>query len=149
MENLCEYSSRLRSDFDQCSGTVSKITGQEAFICGLTRSIWLCRNHAKRFATQNQTSCCFEDKSCTFNNSYYSPCPKRLINVLTEMPRYNGGTFLCKQHLEFMDQDPEVTKHALYKPPKKRKVHTKLVLFSFEHCTLLQLRCDSSPICLF
>ncbi|KAL9961091.1 hypothetical protein ACROYT_G029973 [Oculina patagonica] len=42
------------------------------------------------------------------------------------MPRYNGGTFLCKQHLEFMDQDPEVTKHALYKPPKRKKENEEL-----------------------
>ena len=128
MENLCEFSTRLRSDYDQCSGKVSKIAVQEAFVCGLTRSVWLCRNHAKRFAKENQSSCCYQGESCC-SGSHFSPCPRRLINVLSELPRYNGGTFLCKKHLDFLDQDPQVTNHALYKPPKKRKVHAKLVLF--------------------
>lgn len=127
MENLCEYSSRLRSDCDQCSGCVSKITGREAIICGFRRSVWLSRNHVKRLTKLNQTCCCFQGDMCG-NISSFSLCPRRLMDVLSELPDYNGGTFLCNKNPDFLDQDSQVTNHELYNPPKKRKVHTKPVL---------------------
>ena len=119
MENWCEYSPRSRSDYDQCSGTLGLITGQEAVVCGFTRSVWLCRNHAKRLQKQNQTSCCFKGETNCSNSSYFTPCPRRLTNVLSELPHYSRGTFLCKNHLDFLDEDPRVTNHELYKPPEK------------------------------
>lgn len=124
MENLCEYSCRLRSDYDECSGALSKITGQEAVVCGFTRAVWLCRNRAKRLTKQNQTSCCFKGETKCSNSSYFSPWPRRLTNVLSELPQYSGGTFLCKNHLDSLDQEPCITNHELYKPPEKRKVIT-------------------------
>ena len=124
MENLCEFSPRFRSDYDQCSGTLGLITGQEAAVCGFTRSVWLCQNHAKRLQKQNQTSCCFKGETNCSNSSYFTPCPRRLTDALSELPHYTRGTFLCKNHLDFLDQDPRVTNHELYKPPEKRKVHT-------------------------
>ena len=111
MENLCEFSSRLRSDYDQCSAKVSKIAVQKAFVC----SLWLCQNHAKRFAKEKQSSCCYQGESCC-NRSHFSPCPRQLINVLSELPQYNGGTFLCKKHLDFLDKDPQVTFTAVKRP---------------------------------
>ena len=108
----------------QCSGTLGLITGQEAVVCGFTRSVWLRRNHVKRLQERNETSCCFKGETNCSNSSYFTPCPRRLTNVLSELPHYSLGTFLCKNHLDFLDQDPWVTNHELYKPPEKWKVHT-------------------------
>ena len=129
MENLCEFSPRFRSDYDQCSGILSLITGQEAISCGFTRSVWLCQNHVKRLQKQNQTSCCFKGETNCSNSSYFTPCPRRLTDVLSELSHYSLGTFLCKNHLDFLDQDPRVTNHELHKPPEKRKVHANCPTF--------------------
>ena len=73
MENLWEYSPRFRRDYDQCSGTLGLITGQEAVVCGFTRSVWLCRNHAKRLQKQNLTSCCFKGEKIVVTARTSSP----------------------------------------------------------------------------
>ena len=122
MENLCEYSARLRSGPDKCSGTRNFLPEKKAILCGYYRPVWLCRNHERTAETENQTTCCFPSQNKCTKRSGLVPCPQRVLGTLTSLEMYKGGTFLCINHLSLLDEDPLITSHKLYKPPASRKV---------------------------
>ena len=136
MENHCECSSRLRSGGSgNCWGTAALFSGVEAISLGFHRPVWLCRNHAKNLKgkVRSEANCCFpstEDK-CSANNANLVPCPQRILNVVTQLEKYRGGTFICNRHLNRADKDPAFTSHEDYKPPASRKVKVKIPLHFF------------------
>ena len=136
MENHCECSSRLRSGGSgNCWGTAALFSGAEAISLGFQRPVWLCRNHAKNLKgkVRSEANCCFpstEDK-CSANNANLVPCPQRILNVVTQLEKYRGGTFICNRHLNLADKDPAFTSHEDYKPPASRKVKVKIPLHFF------------------
>ena len=122
MENVCEYSPRLRSGSEACWGATNYYSGRDAIFCGYSRPVWLCLKHAKRKKMETQKTCCFPAERKCKEGKNLVPCPERILSVATQLDNYKGGTFLCQKHLRLVDLDPRFTSHKLYAPPGTRKV---------------------------
>ena len=131
MENHCKSSSRLRSGGSgKCWGSIALFSGAEAISRGFHRPVWLGRNHATNLKgkVRSEANCCFpstEDK-CSANNSNLVPCPQKILNVVIQLEKCRGGTFICNRHLNLADKDPVFTSHENYKPPISRNLRQKL-----------------------
>eukprot|EP00118_Oscarella_pearsei_P021514 m.242158 g.242158 ORF g.242158 m.242158 type:complete len:233 (+) comp40212_c0_seq4:428-1126(+) len=106
------------SSYSACFGMISAFSGAAVPQRGFPSDVSLCLRHSREsYRYHHRCAITFDAERCL---DPLRACPERLFPVLDDLTNATASAYLCKRHVEKVDEIQSITKHRFYRPPAKR-----------------------------